>query len=453
MANNEAFLQEFQGNMQRLSQINGIIQKNIQDKKDFSAYIIGKLGSINQSIVDLAGRIKALKDLVDQLQATVNTNSGNIQQKDEEIADLHAQIQKLSADQYALKQQYDTLQKKCRDDLAANQQQISDLNAQIQKLNADNAALQQRVASLEDELRNTGDEGAKNVEELKKQADAFKQVIDKLTAENNNKIDELNQIIQTKTAENAQLTDALQKAQENFQRQTDELNRIKAGTQARELALQQNIDVLTAENVSLIGRLKDANTAIINALTLLDQLTDENLNRENLQNVNVAIQQIEKSLEEINRALQGQPAAPAGAVASSSARGMNRINGSDVVNVIDTEGNEANLLYKDIISKLTERASKVGISPKYGNALREIKATNNVSVIPDILRRNGVDVKNGKIFGGKKYKHFKKTKKCKKSKKSKKGGFSYKINSKRKSLRTKSLPSLNFKRSRTSKFS
>jgi chromosome segregation ATPase len=456
MAQNQAFLQEFQGNMQRLSQINGIVQKNIQDRKDFSTYVIGKLGTINQSIVALAGKIKALKDLVDQLQTRVNTNSGDIQQKDQELDALRAQIQKLLADQDALKQQYETLQKKCRDDLAANQQQISDLSAQIQKCNADNAALQERVKTLEDELRNTGLEGTKNVEALQKQAEEFKKIVDDLTTENNKKIAELNEIIQTKTAENAQLTDALRQAQENFQKQKEELDRLKANAQSGEEALQKTIANLSAENDGLIARLKDANTAIVNALTLLDQLSDETLNRENLQNVNTALQQIEKSLEEINRALQGQPSsAPVADAASSSAAGvMNRIQRSDVVRVMDTAGNEVDLLYRDIISKLTERANKVGISPKYGNALREIKATNNVSVIPDILRRNGVDVKNGQIFGGKKFKNLKRTKKSKKSKKSRKqkGGFLYKNNSKRKSLQTLKT-SLNFKRSRSMKFS
>jgi len=454
MAENQAFLQEFQGNMQRLSQINGIIQKNIQDRKDFSGYIIEKLGTINQSIVALAGKIKALKNLVDQLQTTVNTNSGNIEQKDQEIAALRAQIQKLLEDQEALKQQYDALQKKCRDDLANNQQQISDLTAQIQKCNADNEALRDRIQILEDELKNTGIEGTKNVEALKKQADEFKKIVDDLTAENNKKITALNEAIQAKNEENVRISDTLRQAEANYQATKEELDRVKANAQAGEQELQKSITDLTAENTALIARLKDANIAIVNALTLLDQLTDESLNRDNIQNVNAALQQIERSLEEINRALQGQTISSA----SSSATGvMNKINGSDVVRVMDIAGNEINLLYKDIISKLTERASKSGISPKYENALREIKANNNIAEIPLILRKNGVEVKNGQIFGGKKYRNYKKTKKCKKSIKNKKtkkqrGGFLYKNNSRRKSLQTL-MPSFNFKKNKTSRIS
>ena len=448
MSQNQAFLQEFEGNMQRLSQINGIIQKNIQDRKNFSAYIVEKLGTINQTVQALAERVQALKTLVDQTQTRVNSNSDEIMQKQREIDALQAQLQKTTEEKDALQQEFQALQQKCQTDLTAAQTQIQQLTAQIQQITADNAALQQRVKSLEDELRNTGADGAKNAEELRRQGEAFQQLTDNLTAENNKKIAELNQIIQMKEQEKTQLNEALRQEQEKYQQAADALNQSQSQNAANMQGLQKNIADLTAENQLLIGRLKDANTAIVNALELLDQLTNDGVDRENTQNVNAAFQAIEQSLENINRALQGQASAPASAAPAS--RSVNKISGNDVVHLIDYVGNPVDLLYKDIVGKLAQKASS---SQKHNNALREIRVTNDIRDIPRILNKYGVAVKNNQIFGGKKYKKYSKTRKLNTKKlKKQKGGFFYKTNSKRKSLLTYSVSSYRKrKNSKTSK--
>jgi hypothetical protein len=150
-------------------------------------------------------------------------------------------------------------------------------------------------------------------------------------------------------------------------------------------------------------------------------------------------------LVDINRALQGQ------ASSASSSSGVNRINGNDVVHLVDYVGKPVDLLYKDIVSKLGQKANA---SPKHNNALNEIRAINDIRAIPGILSKYGVEIKNDQIFGGKnkyKYKRVKKTRKQKNKKQ--RGGFFYKMNSKRKSLLTSTYKRKTSKRSKNSKTS
>jgi len=109
-----------------------------------------------------------------------------------------------------------------------------------------------------------------------------------------------------------------------------------------------------------------------------------------------------------------------------------------IINVPQINGPTLQISYQELIQELSSRAQ----IQKYGDALASIKASNNPSMIPQILSNNNVSFKNNKMYGG-----IKKNKKTKKNKKQQKGGFHYKMNSKRKSLLT------SFKKSKTNRTS
>jgi len=96
MTQNDSFLQEFQANLGRLIQINTIVDKNIEDKKNFTNSIVTKLGEINQTIKTLGNKINVLKTSADQLQAQVNANSNDIGQKQSQMDALLSQVQSLT---------------------------------------------------------------------------------------------------------------------------------------------------------------------------------------------------------------------------------------------------------------------------------------------------------------------------------------------------------------------
>ena len=106
------FLQEFQQNLDKLVQINNIVDKNIQERKNFTSIVVTKLGQINQSVRSLSDKIKTLKTLADQLQGQVSSNTNDIGQKQSQITALQAQIQDLTRQRDGLAEQLNQLQQK-----------------------------------------------------------------------------------------------------------------------------------------------------------------------------------------------------------------------------------------------------------------------------------------------------------------------------------------------------
>jgi len=428
MAQNDAFLQEFQTNMQKLSQINGIIEKNIQDRKNMSLTVITRLGKINETIKELSGKITTLKNLTDQLQGDVNTNTASITQKQTEMDALRFQIQKLSEDNDKLKREYEEFKQKCNAESLAKQQQIDSMEAQIQKLTADNQVLQERANALTQELQNTGDIGAKSAEDLKRQSETFIAQIDQMTNDNNNKIASLTSAIDGKDQEINQLQKQLAENENNTKQGETQYQVLRDEFVSKNTELQSQITKLTNENNDLIGRLKAANAAIINALQNLDQLSNDAVNQENMQNVERSFQEVENSLIEINRAVQGQQS----------------VQPDPQTRIVQISG--TNFPLAQIITQLEAfiRANNTNISrEKKNNYIKTLQILINRNSTEAEIQRAlaGITYINGKISGGKKTRKNKKIKQ--------RGGFQYKSSSSRKSLR--SIMSL--KKSRASKAS
>lgn len=442
MSQPNIFLQQFQQNLDKLVQINNIVDKNIQDRKNFTSIVVSKLGEINQAVKMLSDKIKALKTLSDQLQVQVNSNTSNIGDKQNQINALQSQIQDLTRQRDDLGQQLNQLQQKCTQDVATLQQQINNMEAQIQKLTADNQSLQERVNTLSDELKNTGDLGAKSAADLKAQSDAFNAQIAQIVDENNQKIDTLTKNIEAKDQQINQLQTDLQRAQQDTQTHTDTISQMQTQAATASADLQKQVDELKAENGELINRLKAANEAIINALQSLDRLSNETVNQENMQNVNAAFAEVENSLMEINAAIQG--AASTSAVSGSSTSSISStapvgISNNTIITMPQIGGPPLQIEYGNLINQLNARASKSGSQgEKYRNALIALRSVNDPNQVARTLNRF-VEAKNNQIMGGKKLK----TKKNKTKKQ--KGGFHYKPSSRRKSLLT------SFRKTRTNK--
>jgi ABC-type transporter Mla subunit MlaD len=253
--------------------------------------------------------------------------------------------------------------------------------------------------------------------------------------ENNKKIDELTRNVEAKDQEINQLQADLLKAKQETQTHVDSLAETQNQAATASADLQRQVDGLKAENDDLINRLKAANTAIMNALQSLDRLSDEAVNQQNMQNVNAAFAEVEKSLMEINAAIQGasspSSAAPtSGTLPSSSLRLP--IPPNTLITVNQINGPPFQISYGELINQLKERARLPnGRGKKYQDALDGLINITNPNEVPSILNKF-INFKNEKVFGGKKSKSITKKNKNKKQK----GGFHYKTSSRRKSLIT-----------------
>jgi predicted nucleic acid-binding Zn-ribbon protein len=425
---NADFLEQFQRNLSSLTQIKTAIEKNIQDRKQFTNTIITRLSQINEKITSLTTKIKELKTLADQLKTQVDNNNSNIGQKQSQLDALNARIQQLEQEKQDLNQKLQQLQEKCASEIQSLQVQIDNREVQIQKLNAENDSLKQRIKALSDELKNTGDLGTKSAADLTSQAEQFKAEMDALINKNAQEIEQLKNIINQKDQQINQIQSELAQANEEKRKQTEIISQTQNQATSSSQTLQQQIDSLKAENADLISRLRTANEAILEAVQSLSVLSNEAVDQENNVNVERAFQAVEQSLMEINNAIQGNSS-------QSSQQGRMRsfpIPSDTKITVNQINGSPLTLTYDNILLQLRQKAAKIGPGRqnKYQVALDELKTVSNPNEVQGILSRN-VDFQNNNIKGGKKSRKLKKQK----------GGFHYKLSSRRKSLAT----SVNFK--------
>jgi hypothetical protein len=128
---------------------------------------------------------------------------------------------------------------------------------------------------------------------------------------------------------------------------------------------------------------------------------------------------------------------------------ISKISPQEIVKISDNNGNQVPVQYNDLIQSLGEKIRQTqGNDPsqkKYKDARNAIYQAQDVSQIPGILQTNGVQWKNGAIFGGKGKGKGKSNKSMRRrsSKKNnnQKGGFTYKANTKRHSLSSRSSSS------------
>jgi DNA repair exonuclease SbcCD ATPase subunit len=419
-----------------LALINTAIDENIKGKQEFSSKIIQRLSAINDKVKQLGDAIKTLKDELSRLQAQAAANNTQISDIGTEVSGLKQQIAQLTDERDKALAELDRLKKQYQTDVQDFQKRIDDCEAQLRQLTDQNAEITKQRDALDAELKTKGDLGAAHAEELKKLGDQHAEELRQkdeqlrlLQEENNGKIKALQDEIAAKEAElNKTVSDVGNNAAQ-LQAQIEALNKEKAEKDAQIAQLQGQITALQNENQDLVNRIIAATQAISDATNRLRELDDPAAFNE--AELDAKFQELEASVQQISNAIQGNPVA----VNQASGNIPSGQSGLPANTPINFRGQ--NLKLGDIINTLNNKPQKdrnTGGPSKYAKALRSVRNATTPEEVVQALASSGVDAKNGAIYGGKK---IKKTKKIRKQK----GGYTYKVNSKRKSITTASMRS------------
>jgi predicted nucleic acid-binding Zn-ribbon protein len=437
---------DFDASLQRLGKINDAIAANIENKKQFSRQIIDRLSRINQQIQELANKIKGLKSELDNLRGTVTTNDTTIRDKDREIQDLKTNLNDLSHQLVASKDELKMVKDNYQREKQQLQQAVAHTEAQLQNATQQVNALTVERDALKQELANRGDPGAhaKAIEDLNNQ---HTQQLQQQQEQHRNALNDLmekkNQELAAATAESHRLaeelrqkTEELQQVQRDNATQIQQLqDRITALTTEKEnltnqiTALQQQVQALTAENDELIQRIIAATQAISVASDSLRQISDNDPTQFNQDDLDRSFAEIEASIQAISNSLSGN------APLNNNVRGPRVARGMDpatVITVKDNRNADLKFTLQQILDELRAKAGRVAGVDKYETALTAVRAATTPQEVVDILVRNNISFKNGAMMGGRR--RINKTRKNKKTRKIQKGGFTYKLNSKRRSL-------------------
>jgi len=462
MATQPQFLIDFQDRMDRLASVRQNITASIDLKTQFTNNLKTKLAEINQRIQDLGNLIDQLKTASDNLQGQVNANNTSITDKDRQIIDLNNEVQRLTAQQQVIEQtcqeQKDALQNEIyqrQQQIDKLEQQLRDLTAQktaldnkVQDLTAQKTAVDNQVQALQTELQNRGD------------PNQHAQEIARLTQENQDQLQQQRQLLINEIDQRQKRIDQLEQqiiAKDNeLQQQRQQINDQQNQVQGQIQGLQNQINDLTALNNTITQRLIDATQAINQAADDLEMLMNSVPNIQTQQDVTALIGEIERSIQAISNAAQGQPprnqgqatrppprnqgqaARPPPRNQGQAARPPPNIPGDTVIMVPDRSPNSPynfriRKTYSEIKDSLREKANQIpeGRENKYQNALNELNNAQTPDNVLEILSRNNINWKSNKFMGGKK------TKKNRKQK----GGFIYKVTSRRRQI-SSSLPKL-----------
>ena len=443
MAQQPQFLQDFQASMNKLNDMNVIIQNSLKQKKEFSDNLVAKLKDINQKIKDLSGLIQGLKQEVQNLQHNLDGNTQDVSNKNKQIADLTQKISALENEKNQLAQQLANFQKQYNDEKLALQQKIDADEAQIRKLTEDNTTLKNQADALTAELSNKGDTSGQHAEQLKTQTEEFQNQMAKVQQDNQTKIDEL--MAQIKDCDDKmldlqkQLKDKTDEAATHAQSITDSQDQ----TQTQIAKLNEEIVNLKKQNDDLIQRIIAATQAIEQATQNLETLANSVPNQQSEEYINKLISEIEESIANISGVIQGRPMQLA---PSSQAKPQPLKHDPNVLITIRPLGGPPQEVPFIVIFKgIQTKASQGGNVQKYKDALNALRGVTNPADVVEIMKKYGIEYKNNKIMGGKRTKKMrgKRTKKMRKQK----GGFTYKMNLKRRGLSSSSRRSSTSKKS------
>lgn len=442
------FKENFEQSLQRLAEINGIIDANIKGKQEFSKNVINRLRDINQKIKELAGLIGGLKEQISGLQTKVSSNDAGIQERTVEIEKLNALVQQLTSERDALRSELEQLQTQYMTNREDLQKRIDDSEAQIRILTDKNTAIIFERDALKSDLESKGDLGAQHakvIEDLQNQhAEQLKQFdaqLQEQQSNNNNEIKRLQDEISIKDNEINRINDEYKVKSDELQQQIAQLTKQNQDAQTVTTSLESQIQSLQAENEDLTQRIISATQAIMAAT---DRLQD--LNRPdqfNQSELDATFVEITQSIQEISNAIQGQSV-------QSKQKQANKLQTKLPGNtIILYEGWQKPL--SEIIESLKIKAQKdVRPDNKYAMTLQQLYEVDNADAAIMILTNNNIafNRNTGTIRGGNT------TKKNKKYKKQK-GGFTYKNNAKRQRITTSlfSKPSMQSNASMFSKSS
>jgi len=427
---NPNFKQEFEQSLQRLAQINTAIEENIRGKQEFSARIIKRLSAINDKVKQLGDSIRALKEQLTNLQAQAAANNTHIADIGTEVSGLKNQIAQLTSERDKAVAELDQLKKQYQSDVQDFQKRIDDCEAKLRQLTDQNTEITKERDALQAELGQKGDLGAAHAAELKKLTDQhtleLQQKDEQLKAqqeENTKQIQQLQAEIAAKEAElNKKISDIGTNTAQ-LQAQIDQLTREKQEKDTQIGQLQGEITALQNENQDLISRIVAATQAISDSTNRLRELNDPaSFNEADL---DAKFQELEASVQQISNAIQGNPVANN----QSSGQVQNRLTPDTPIN-FRGQNLTLGLIISQLGSKPQVDRNKPGNQPsKYALALRGVNYAQTPQEVLQALNSSGVDAKNGSIYGGKKTKKHRKQK----------GGYTYKLNSKRRSLSTASI--------------
>ena len=331
----------------------------------------------------------------------IETNKSGIANNDKQMQELQKQVQDLNLEKQKLIDQLKQLTDSSNQKIQETQDKINTDEAKIRELTSQNEMLNTQIKKQE--------ENNEKIKQLQQKIDQQDQQIQKMQNDHasavNQTSDQLNALTQTEN---------------ELKQKIDQLN--------------QQIQQLQNENQDLQKRIVDATKAINSAIENLQDISDDAKNNQNTENISKLFAQVEASIEDISRSIQGQSAQPSSA--SSAALPQAPASNSTISPsqpVVGINGAPQGFTFQDLLQQLQRKSTSIapGRPNKYSDALSQLRVINNINQVPQILNSNGIIFKNNNIFGGKKYK----TKKMKKQK----GGFTYKPNSKRKSLSTTSL--------------
>jgi chromosome segregation ATPase len=426
---NPNFKQDFEQSLQRLAEVNTAIDANLRGKQEFSARIIQRLSAINDKVKQLGDAIRALKEQLTNLQAQAAANNTHIEDIGTEVNGLRGQIAQLTDQRDKAVAELDQLKKQYQADVQDFQKRIDDCEEKLRQLTTQNAEITKQRDALQAELGQKGDLGAAHAEEIKKLTDQHTQELQQKDEQlrlqqeaNNAAIKKLQDEIAAKEAElNNTITDVGNNATQ-LQAQIDQLTREKQEKDNQIAQLQGEITALQTENQDLVNRIIAATQAIAEATNRIQELNDPAAFNE--AELDAKFQELEASVQQISNAIQGNPVANNQASGRPIA-GQNRLSPDTPIAF-----RGQNLTLGLIISQLSKKPQvdrNTNTPSKYSVALRGVNNAQTPEAVLQALTSNGVDAKNGSIYGGKKTKKNKKVRK-------QKGGYTYKLNSKRRSI-------------------
>jgi predicted nucleic acid-binding Zn-ribbon protein len=425
--------------MDKLNAVRSGIQASVQSKEQFANYLKTRLQEINSGLQQLAGLINELKTRADNLETQISTNNANIGDKERQLQELSKQLESLNIERNELiakMSQQDNASKSQMEKMTQLQNQINNYEVQLRDLKQLSETQTGELNALRQEMTRTGDERDKaHVQELAKLTEQSRQQLEQQEAQLMQKIKEC----ETKMMG---FDEQIKEREYGFVNKQREIEEKMMEAQNSGTALQTQITNLRSENEGLVQRLIAATNAINQSADDLQMLMADIPNAQSKQEIETLLnsisEQMGQSIKNISLAAegqtmpQGQPIVPPGQPMMQPGKPMMQP-GEQIKPNTRIRG----MTYQNLLTGLTEKASKDSNNPKFRKALREMQGINDVGQIEKILRDNNINISQNflgsKVFGGNKVYGAKKIKRTMKQK----GGFTYGKNTKRRSITSK----------------
>jgi uncharacterized coiled-coil DUF342 family protein len=304
------FLNDFQNQMDRLTNIRQQIQSSVEFKKQFTDDLESTLKEINKKIVKLSQMINDLKTKASKLEDQVKTNTSSIGDKESELQKYKDQITSLTSENAKLKEDAFQQQKANETEMARLQVLIDEKEGKLRVVTQEKEKLdnQMKISKLELGAFVTGANSKGDSEQAR--AEAIKSATAQFQTMLENKQNELIKQIANYDAKIVDLknkNETMTKELAEKQKEIDELT-VQAQTSAQDL--QQKIDTLKAENDNLTDRITVATKAIDQANNELQNVVDTVPNVKTKNDVDILFngirEQLDKSIQNISVADQGQ---------------------------------------------------------------------------------------------------------------------------------------------------